>query len=159
MSVTVDKRVIPPGDDEYIDDAWLLKERIREEENLLKQQWNFFSTAYRRSTVHCYVTSDDDIVAFIAVRRDGYVLFLAVAPEYRSEGFAEQLVATVADEHDTVTCHARTSNENALGFYQHLGFEIDRHIDGYYEDGGSAYYLRLGDRERLRDKLSGFFRR
>lgn len=153
MSVTVEKRVVPPGSDEFVETAWELKERIRSEEDLLKQQWGFFSSAYRRSTVHLYV-GGDDVVGFVAARRDGYILFLAVDPEFRSQGYGERLVAAVAEDHRSVTCHARTSNENALGFYDHLGFDIERRIDGYYEDAGDAYYLRLGDRQRLRDRLS-----
>ena len=50
MSVTVDTRRIDAGDDEYVDRAWELKERIRREENVLKQRHGFFTDAYRRST-------------------------------------------------------------------------------------------------------------
>lgn len=159
MSVTVEKHVVPPGNDDYLEDAWRLKERIRGEEGWLHQQWNFFSTAYRRSTVHCFRAGDDEMVGFAVARRDGYILFLAVAPEYRGEGYGERLVGAVADQHDTVSCHTRTTNDPALGFYEHLGFEVERRIDVYYEDGGAAYYLRLGDRDRLRDRLSGFLGR
>ncbi|MFB6233162.1 MAG: N-acetyltransferase, partial [Haloarculaceae archaeon] len=48
---------------------------------------------------------------------------------------------------------------DALGFYQHLGFEVDRRIDGYYEDNGNAYYLKLGEEEGIRERLSEFLRR
>ena len=154
MSVTVEKRVVPPGSDQHVELAWRLKEHIRESEGLLKQEWGFFSSAYRRSTVYVYITGDDTLVGFAAVRRDGYVLFLAVAPEYRGEGYGERLVATAAENYTTVTCHARATNENALGFYEHLGFERVRRIDNYYEDGGASYYLRLGDHESLRERLS-----
>ena len=153
MSVNVDARVVGPGDDAYVDDAWELKERIRASEGVLKQRRSFFADAYRRSRVHCYLV-DDDLVAFAAVRRDGYILFLAVAPEFRGEGFGKRLVADVAEEHSAVTCHARTTNGDALAFYEHIGFEIERRIDNYYEDGGDAYYLKLGERAGLTEKLS-----
>ncbi len=94
------------------------------------------------------------MIGFAAVRRDGYILFLAVAPEFRGEGVGKRLVARVADDHQTITCHARTSNENALQFYEHLGFEIKRRIDNYYEDGGDAYYLKLGSGDGITDRLS-----
>ena len=80
---------------------------------------------------------------------------MAVAREYRGEGFGRQLIAAVADEHDSVTCHARTTNDAALSFYKHLGFEIERRVKNYYEDRGDAYYLRLGD-GGLAAKLSRF---
>lgn len=158
MSVTVDKEVIPPGDDEYLSEAWDLKERIRTEEGFLKQRWGFFSDAYRRSTDYLYL-DDDHLVGFASARNDGYLLFLAVDPDYRGDGFGERLVGFVAEDNDTVTCHARTTNENALQFYQHLGFSIVRRIDNYYEDGTSAFYLRLGDSEDLVDRISEFFGR
>jgi ribosomal protein S18 acetylase RimI-like enzyme len=158
VSVNVDSRVFPSGSDEYVETAWELKERIREADGVLKQRRNFFTDAYKRSTVHAHV-ADDRLVAFAATRRDGYILFLAVAPEFRGEGLGKYLVAHVADEHRTVTCHARTTNDNALRFYEHLGFDIKRRIDDYYEDGGDAYYLKLGDNAGIASRLSDFLRR
>jgi len=158
VSVNIDSRVVAPGDDDYLSDAWELKERIRRSEGVLKQRRGFFTDAYRRSTVHLFL-DDDDLVGFATVRRDGYILFLAVAPEFRGEGFGERLVARVADEHGSVTCHARATNENALQFYESLGFEIKRRIENYYEDGGDAYYLKLGEDESITKRLSELVRR
>jgi len=158
VSVNVDLRVFPSGSDEFVDTAWELKERIRETDGVLKQRKDFFTDAYRRSTVHAHVAGDR-LAAFAATRRDGYILFLAVDPEFRGEGLGKHLVAEVAEEHRTVTCHARTTNENALRFYEHLGFDIKRRIDNYYEDGGDAYYLKLGDNAGLTSRLSEFLRR
>ena len=160
MSVNLEQRTVAAGDDDLIEEAWALKERIRQEEGVLKQRRGFFSRAYERSVVHAYRDPDaDELVGFAAIRSDGYILFLAVAPEYRGDGFGERLVAHAAEEHPRVTCHARVTNENALGFYRHLGFEVVRRIDGYYEDGGDAYYLRLGSSEGLADRISSILRR
>jgi len=158
VSVNVDRRVVAPGSDDYVERAWTLKERIKRGEGVLKQRRNFFTDAYRRSTVHCYL-EDERLIGFAAVRRDGYVLFLAVAPEHRGNGIGKRLIARVAEENRTVTCHARTSNENALRFYEHLGFEITRRIDNYYEDGGDAYYLKLRTEGGLADRISELMRR
>lgn len=157
MSVTVDKRVVPPGDDEFLDSAWALKEQIRANEDLLKQRHGFFANAYRRSSVYCFVDGDT-LVGFAAARSDGYILFLAVNPDYRGEGYGERLVAAVVDEAGKASCHARRTNENAVEFYEHLGFSVERDIDNYYEDGEGAYYLRLGDRDRIRDRISELLR-
>ena len=159
MSVNVDSLVVGPGNDEFVQQAWELKERISQREGVLKQRRNFFTDAYRRSTVYCYVEDGDELVGFASVRRDGYILFLAVAPGCRGEGIGKRLIARVADDHRTITCHARTTNENALQFYEHLGFEIKRRIDDYYEDGGNAYYLKLGGSSRLTDRISDLVRR
>ncbi|UIO98603.1 GNAT family N-acetyltransferase [Halobaculum sp. CBA1158] len=157
MSVNVEKRVDPPGDATHVEAAWALKEEIREADGVLKQRRGFFTDAYRRATCHLLV-EDDELVAFAATRRDGYVLFLAVAPDARGRGHGERLVAEVAEDSRSVSCHARTTNEEALAFYEHIGFDVVRRIDGYYEDGGDAYYLKLGDDASLTDRLSKFLR-
>jgi ribosomal protein S18 acetylase RimI-like enzyme len=158
VSVTVEKRVDGPGTTDNAAEAWELKERIRRTEGVLKQRKRFFMDAYRRATTHLLYL-DDDLLGFATTRRDGYILFLAVAAERRGEGFGRRLVAEVAEEHRTVTCHARATNERALAFYESVGFETKRRIEGYYEDDGDAYYLRLGPDERLRDRLSELIRR
>ncbi|MFC6718839.1 GNAT family N-acetyltransferase [Natrialbaceae archaeon GCM10025810] len=158
MSVNIDSRVVAPGSDEFVEDAWELKETINRREGVLKQRRNFFTDAYRRSKVYCYVKGDE-LVGFAAVRRDGYILFLAVSPECRGEGIGKRLIARVAEDHNSITCHARTTNENALQFYEHLGFEIKRRIENYYEDGGDAYYLKLGSDVGLTDRISELMRR
>jgi len=158
VSVTVEKRVDGPGETDYADEAWELKERIRRSEGVLKQRKRFFMDAYRRATTHLLYL-DEDLAGFATVRRDGYILFLAVAPERRGEGLGRRLVAEVAEDHRTVTCHARATNERALDFYESIGFEIKRRIESYYEDDGDAYFLRLGPDERLRDRLSELIRR
>lgn len=153
MSVNVEYRVVERGSDAYVTEAWELKEQIRRQFGVLKQRRGFFADAYRRSRVHLYL-ADDRLIGFASVRRDGYILFLAVDPDFQGEGYGEQLVAEVADDHQSVTCHARTTNQNALAFYQHVGFAIERQIDNYYEDGGDAYFLRLGDADGLAARLS-----
>jgi len=163
VSAIVESRVVESGDDAYVDEAWRLKEEIRREEGVLRQRRGFFRDAYRRSTVYLYLESGpvekETLVGFAATRRDGYILFLAVTEEYRGEEFGKQLIARVADDYSSVTCHARTTNEPAIGFYRHLGFEVTRRIDNYYEDGGDAFYLKLDtDSGSLTQKLSSLLR-
>ncbi|ADQ66762.1 acetyltransferase [Halogeometricum borinquense DSM 11551] len=158
VSVNVEKRVDQPGSAEHAEEAWELKERIRESEGVLKQRHGFFTDAYRRATTHLYF-EDETLMGFAAARRDGYILFLAVAPEARGKGYGKRLVAEVARDHRSVSCHARTTNEDALSFYEHIGFEVKRRISNYYEDGGDAYYLRLGEKASIREKFSELFRR
>ena len=155
MSVNVERIVVDPGEDTLVEEAWRLKERIRQAEGVLRQRRSFFRNAYERSTVYAYVdrSRDDSLIGFAAVRRDGYILFLAVDDDYRGEGFGERLVASVADDYGSVSCHARATNEAALDFYRHLGFEVRRRIDAYYEDGGDAYYLKLGEDDSIRERL------
>ena len=160
MSVNVSRRTVNPGSDEYAEAAWDLKESIRRSEGVLRQRKNFFTNAYERSTVYLYVDeTNDNLVGFAAVRRDGYILFLAVAERYRGEGFGKRLVACVAEEYGTVTCHARTTNRDALDFYRSLGFTVERRIGNYYEDGGDAFYLQLGENDSIRERLASLLKR
>ena len=158
VSATIEKRVDGPNDASHVEDAWTLKERIRRAEDVLKQRRGFFVDAYRRSTTHL-LYEEDELRGFVSVRRDGYILFLAVAPEARGQGLGRRLVAEVAQNHTAVTCHARSTNVSALRFYEHVGFERRRRIDNYYEDGGNADYLRLGQDASFRERLSEFLRR
>nr|WP_254282014.1 N-acetyltransferase [Haloarcula salina] len=156
VSVNIETKIVDRGSDEHVGEAWDLKEKIRESDGVLRQRRGFFRDAYRRSTTYLYTDrSSDRLVGFAAVRRDGYILFLAVDEEYRGHGFGKRLVARVAEDYGSVTCHARATNREALGFYQHIGFEIRRRIDNYYEDGGDAYYLKLGE-DSIKDKLSKY---
>ena len=158
MSATVETRRDARGDDRHEADAWALKEQIRREEGVLKQRRGFFRDAYKRADCRLLYV-DDELAGFVTARRDGYILFLAVSPAFRGEGYGEQLVAAIARDHDSVTCHARATNETALSFYRHIGFETVRRIDGYYEDGGDAFYLKLGDDRSLSERLSDMVRR
>lgn len=157
MSVNVDIQVAGPGDPSYIQAAWNLKEDIRQREGVLRQRRGFFMDAYRRATVHLMLI-DSDLIGFAATRRDGYVLFLAVHPDHRGRGFGRRLVEIVADQHNSISCHARTTNRNALAFYERLGFEVVRRIDNYYEDNGNAYYLKRASGESIGSKLSKILR-
>lgn len=159
VSVNVEQTMVPPGEDDHLEAAWALKERIRADEGVLRQQRGFFSRAYKRGTTYAYLDREvDELIGFATVRRDGYILFLAIAAAHRGEGFGERLVATVAENHRRVSCHARTTNAAALAFYDTLGFDRVRRIDNYYEDGGAAHYLRLGE-AGLTDRLQNLFRR
>jgi ribosomal protein S18 acetylase RimI-like enzyme len=159
VSVNVETQVVDRGNDDYVGAAWRLKESIRESEGVLRQRRGFFQNAYRRSRVYLYIDrSEDKLVGFASVRRDGYILFLAVDSDNRGHGFGKRLIARVAEDYGSVTCHARTTNREAIEFYTHIGFEIRRRIDDYYEDGGDAYYLKLGD-DSITEKLTKLLRR
>jgi len=161
VSATIELRVIDRGDDGLVEDAWTLKEHIRREEGVLRQRRGFFTDAYARATTYALVErglDEEQLVGFASVRRDGYILFLAVDAGHRGEGYGKRLVAEVADDYNTVTCHARTTNQDAVEFYEEIGFEVVRRIDNYYEDRGDAHYLKLGD-DSFAEKLSRFIRR
>ena len=157
MSATLELRAVEAGSTDHVDAAWELKETIRQREGVLKQRRRFFYQAYRRARCHLLIDAEDGLIGFSSTRSDGYLLFLAVHPDYRGHGHGRRLVAAVADEYDSITCHARSTNERAIAFYRHLGFEVERRITNYYEDQGDAYLLRLGDPDSLVDRIREYF--
>jgi len=152
VSVNVEKRTEPPGETDHVAEAWELKERIRSEEGVLRQRRGSSSTPTvgPRRTYWSRTTRSSRSPPCAATATSSFWLSTPIT----GGGHAERLIADVAQEHRSVTCHARTTNTGALGFYEHLGFEVVRRIDDYYEDGGDAYYLKLGG-ESLRERLSG----
>jgi ribosomal protein S18 acetylase RimI-like enzyme len=143
----------PPDDTTCLDEVWEVKQRIRREEGFLRQTWDFFSSSYRRNTAHV-VLDEEGVVGFAVVRGDGYVLFLAVRPDRRGEGVGRLLVEKAAEDHDKLTCHTRSSNANAVEFYRHLGFEVERRVGNYYQDGETAIYLSRDDTTSIRSRIT-----
>lgn len=153
----------PPKDDRHLDDVWELKQRIRREEGYLCQTWDFFSSAYERNMAHVITEGgreeangdgDGGVVGFAVVRSDGYILFLGVDPEYRGEGLGRELVERAGEDHDKLSCHTRASNQNAVDFYEHLGFEVDRYVGSYYQNGEDAKYMSRNEAASLRSRIS-----
>lgn len=152
---------VAAGEDDHLDAVWEIKEAIRREEGYLRQTWEFFSRSYTQNTSHLFL-DDGTVAGFATVREDGYLLFLAIGAPFRGEGYGRRLVERIADEHETVTCHTRTNNEDALGFYEHVGFRSKSRIDDYYQDGDAAYYLVRGNDtetgKSLGDRIAGALR-
>ncbi len=152
----------PRKDTSYLDEVWKLKQRIRREEGYLCQTWEFFSSSYENNTAHVLLEGGDEetngeeekVVGFCVVRGDGYILFLGVDSDYRGEGLGRVLVEKAGEDYKVLTCHARASNDNAVEFYKHLGFEVDRYVDSYYQNGEDAKYMSRDDRESLRSRIS-----
>jgi ribosomal protein S18 acetylase RimI-like enzyme len=152
----------PPKDTTYLKRVWELKQDIRREEGYLCQTWDFFSTSYENNTAHVLLSDGgeetngekDNVVGFAVVRGDGYILFLGVDSRHRGEGLGRLLVEKAAEDHDVLTCHARASNENAVAFYEHLGFEVDRYVDSYYQNGEDAIYMSRDESVSLTSKIT-----
>ena len=143
----------PTDDTTHLDDVWEVKQAIRRDEGFLQQTWDFFSSSYERNTAHVFL-DEDGVVGFSVVRGDGYVLFLAVSPGRRGEGVGRRLVEKAAEDHNELTCHTRSSNSNAVEFYRHLGFEVERTVGNYYQDGETAVYLSRDRKTSLTSRIT-----
>lgn len=151
MSSDVEIRSVGPGDEAFLDEAWAIKERISRAEGVLGQSRDYFAYEYRRSTAYVPLSNRErstpsgtgpDALGFAVVGANGYLSLLGVDPDRRREGLGTRLVAAVADDYDSVTCHARASNGAAVAFYERLGFAVERRVESYYPDGADAYSLR-----------------
>ena len=60
----------------------------------------------------------------------GYIIFWV-----KEEGIFKNI-----DIH-RITLEVKSHNEAAVSFYQKFGFEIDRKVPNYYEDGSDAYVM------------------
>lgn len=155
MSEQLPTRTVEPAEDRYLEAAWRVKERIRQEDGVLAQGRGFFVTQYRRSTDYLVLAPDGDgVAAFAIVRPDGYLSLLGVAPGHRRQGLGTRLLDRAARDHDRITCHTRVTNESAVAFYLSQGFVVENRIDGYYRDGTDAYELALGERNSRLDRLA-----
>jgi ribosomal-protein-alanine acetyltransferase len=83
------------------------------------------------------------VVGFVAARpvaeREFEILNLAVAPEFRRQGVARNLLrALFHDYHGTFFLEVRESNQAAQVCYKSLGFQLVAYRPGYYENPPEA---------------------
>ncbi|KAK9457500.1 acyl-CoA N-acyltransferase [Dipodascopsis uninucleata] len=79
-----------------------------------------------------------------------YIMTLAVLSPYRNYGIGRKLVEHILEQAKImfvkeVYCHVWVENEDALAWYERLGFAKGELIKGYYrkmEPAGDAYILR-----------------
>jgi len=157
VSETVSSVYVAPGDTDYRDATWRLKNRIHEADGVLDQSAHFFRFQYQRCGVYLRLR-DDAPIGFGVVRADGYLSLLGVHPDHRRRGIGKRIVDRIADDHDRISCHTRADNHSAVGFYTDLGFVVTDRVDGYYRDGTDAYRLELDDPtalDRILDVLDG----
>jgi ribosomal protein S18 acetylase RimI-like enzyme len=175
----VAERTVPPGSDERSGAVWALKERIRSRDGLLVQRGPFFDAQYRQST--CYLSvgrergagdepgradatdgtstrpqpASGGVVGFALVRPDGYLSLIGVDPDHRRRGLGSRLLQRAIDDHAELSCHVRSINGDALGFYAEHGFLVAGRVEGYYRDGTDAYRLVRDPKraDRLADAL------
>jgi [ribosomal protein S18]-alanine N-acetyltransferase len=89
-----------------------------------------------------YETDRDELVGYLIISRyvdAWHVMNVAVAPDYRGQGIATQLLArlfelTAGDGRRGYTLEVRVSNNAAIRLYEKLGFKARGVRRGYYTD-------------------------
>lgn len=86
----------------------------------------------------CVKNSDGDILGFCGVHGDN-IEMLFIAPDARGKGIGAMLTTYAITELGAVKVDVNEQNEQALGFYRHLGFKVTGRspVDGQ----GKAYPL------------------
>lgn len=99
--------------------------------------------SFQNNCNHFYVAEiEKKIAGYIGVSvmaDEGYILNVAVLPDYRGQGLGEKLVNTVlnfAEENNLafVTLEVRASNTPAINLYTKLGFEKVGERKNYYSN-------------------------
>lgn len=86
-------------------------------------------------------------IAGITSWREGHIISLAVVPSWRRKGIATQLVeelCAIFTNHDKkrVKLEVRVSNNPAITLYEKMGFEKQKIVKNYYENGEDAVMMK-----------------
>ena len=78
--------------------------------------------------------------------RKGHIVSIAVLPEYRRRGVAQDLINRAIEgmryyKAKLGFLEVRVTNTVGIALYKKLGFEISKTREGYYSDGESAYVM------------------
>lgn len=78
----------------------------------------------------------------------GHIISLAVDEKFRGKHIATKLLIMAVNVLRNcgifkITLEVRVSNDVAVKFYKKFGFELDRKVPSYYNDGEAAYIMFL----------------
>lgn len=69
---------------------------------------------------------------------------LAVSKNYQGQGIGKKLLEYILNNTDkNISLEVNTNNLIAISLYQNLGFEINKQINNYYENGDAAYKMTI----------------
>ncbi|WP_278468363.1 acetyltransferase [Gimesia maris] len=82
--------------------------------------------------VYCIRDKSQTVIGFIGVDAPK-IEALFIDPDWRGKGIGRQLVKYAINELEVELVDVNEQNEQALGFYQHLGFEVAHRsdVDGF----------------------------
>ncbi|WP_130536987.1 acetyltransferase [Thiomicrorhabdus indica] len=88
--------------------------------------------------LRCVKNGNGEIQGFCGVH-DGSIEMLFISPDTRGKGIGVMLVSNAINEQGASKVDVNEQNEQALGFYQHIGFKVTGRspVDGQ----GKAYPL------------------
>ena len=98
-----------------------------------------------KSVEHLIVAKTEKPIAFMGVQ-DGRLEMLFLAPEERGKGLGKQLLQYGIETYGIVELTVNEQNPQAVGFYEHMGFETYRRTE--FDEQGNPYPLLYMKRVR-----------
>lgn len=97
--------------------------------------------SFNSASCRFYIAETDKIVGYIGVSiaaDEGYILNVAVHPDYRGQGIGKALVSCLIERYGDIlsfiTLEVRPSNTAAVNLYKSLGFEKVGERKNYYSN-------------------------
>lgn len=110
-------------------------------ENYDIELWDIF-ISYHNSFVLCY---NSLVIGYCLCSNEGNIVSFAILEEYRCKGYGKSLLSTTLNHLKNTKSQSllqvRVSNECAISLYKSLGFEINKILNKYYDDGENAYEM------------------
>lgn len=132
-----------PGQSKYLDEAWVLKQEIREEIGIFHYDREFFDELYTDEFVYVYLSPHrEELVGFTIIRQRGYMSLLAVKAEERGNGYGRLILEDSVEHFEEIECHVRETNRRAISFYKDFGFELVSIDEKYYDNGDDGLHLK-----------------
>ncbi|MES3675756.1 acetyltransferase [Halomonas elongata] len=104
---------------------FLAEEDLQELKPLILEQY------FDAVDLRCARSGDGEILGFCGVH-DGNIEMLFISPDARGKGVGAMLAAYAIKEQGATKVDVNEQNEQALGFYQHIGFSVTGYspVDG-----------------------------
>ena len=112
------------------------------EENILRIK-EYVPQAMAAVAVLVVAEDDGEPVAFMGVH-DGVLEMLFIDPAHRGKGLGKRLLSVGVRDHDARELSVNEHNPQAVGFYEHLGYEVFKRTE--CDEQGDPFpllYMRL----------------
>jgi putative acetyltransferase len=125
----IDFKIVPAGKKDYVEivDVWEASVRATHdfltEEDISRLRPLVLNKYLDAVDVNCVKNAAGDIIGFIGILHDR-IEMLFIDPDYRGRSVGKFLTRHATDEVGAVKVDVNEQNTQAIGFYEHLGFEI-----------------------------------
>ncbi|MHA1129583.1 MAG: GNAT family N-acetyltransferase [Candidatus Helarchaeota archaeon] len=128
----------------------------RVNEASLEISFRYYYNLFHRREPDLFLVAEhnNEIIGFVLVkngtnfgeRATAIIFAIAVAPQYRSLNVGARLVNTIINtlkkkQIRKLFLHVRVGNEKGIHFYEKLGFNRLKRIEGFYSWGEAAYRM------------------